>query len=1195
MEDSGGAVSTSVSYEVSQVTGGIVLTVTADKEWIEAEGRVFPVRIDPTLTMTTGNDNNEIYAAFAMEAAPNDETMDWQTIYIGNMPYNTNRGRYRLFMHFEELPEVPKGSIITNATLRMYCKEFPSRNLTQLPLAAYDVTTELPSAYENHHDWFSAITWNNQPAWDGTNAYDYAIGSATTGERFWDLTDAAKSWYFEGEDPTIAILAQDEDILTTSVYGSVGFYAYGVNHPPVLAVTYRSDLGLESYYSYTPMSTGRAGSGYINNYTGNLVWTRGDLGFGGNRMPVSISHVYNANDTGHNDFGMGYGWRTNFNQRIYAWTGQTGFYVWEDSDGTHHYFYESGTNKYTDEDGLQLTLTIPNSTEGKYKLTDKNGNASWFDSQGRLVKQFNNQATASSITITYVNSTEHRISTIKDGVNRTYQFTYTGSGESARLTKLEYKGTGSSVISSVSYAYQLVNSTEPLLTTFTDKDGKTSVFSYNTANKLLTAVQDLGDYKLQFAYHVTEFGNSRVSSVKEYDGSTAGGELSFAYAHNETVLTDVSGNVQILQFNSWGNPIAVQDGEGRAQFAQYGRSVDDPNTDTQGNQLTLSSKLQNTVGNVISHSSFETGNGWTAVSSAVSVAAASGTAFHGSKALVLTRASAGTASGAKTTFTVPKGETYTFSAYVKTGTGATAYLEMTDGTVTKTGETLAAGQDWTRLEVHYTNSSTTASKTVTVKLLTATAGTVYMDCAQMEEAPTASRYNLIENGDFRQSTGWSYTAGASRNSSTNPTPAAPQLNGALCEMIGDPLATVRATQTVAVSGNSGDVFAFGGWAKGDSVPLEPETRKFGILATFNYTDGTTKTFTAQFNPDAHSSGHWQYAASAMVAEKAYSSITVALAYDYNVNTVWFDGIQLFKERFGSSYTYDEKGNVTSVTDIQGGVTEYTIDSDTQNITAIELPDGSVTEYEYDNHKNVTKATTASGLVYELAYDVYGNNTSVKVGGSLEAKAEYTNGNYLKKTTDTVGNVTQYGYNADTGVLAWVQYPNDSTTARTSYTYDDLNRMVSAATVTTGGTTLTAAYTYTNDLLTKLQTGSTTYDFSYGNFDLRSNIKIGSTSLATYSYTSRTHYLSTLTYGNADKVTYTYDQQGRVTKETYEDADTVAYAYNNSGALATVTDSATGRTDTYYYDFTDRLMKYTESGANYAHSVSYGYNVKNMLT
>ncbi|MGM9602723.1 MAG: RHS repeat-associated core domain-containing protein [Faecousia sp.] len=107
--------------------------------------------------------------------------------------------------------------------------------------------------------------------------------------------------------------------------------------------------------------------------------------------------------------------------------------------------------------------------------------------------------------------------------------------------------------------------------------------------------------------------------------------------------------------------------------------------------------------------------------------------------------------------------------------------------------------------------------------------------------------------------------------------------------------------------------------------------------------------------------------------------------------------------------------------------------------------------------------------------------------------------------------------------------------------------------------------------------------------------LGSRTLASYSYTSRNNYLSALDYGNGDSVQYTYDQQGRVTQQTYEDGDTVSYKYDNSGALACVTDSATGRTTTYYYDFTDRLMKYVETGSGYSHSARYEYDTVNNLT
>ena len=108
-------------------------------------------------------------------------------------------------------------------------------------------------------------------------------------------------------------------------------------------------------------------------------------------MPVNISLAYNLNDRSNNDFGMGNGWRTNFNQKVYTWPEDYRYYVWEDADGTDHYFLASATHIYEDEDGLKLTLET--NVPGSYPvtITDKKGNVSYFDNKGRLAKLENNQ------------------------------------------------------------------------------------------------------------------------------------------------------------------------------------------------------------------------------------------------------------------------------------------------------------------------------------------------------------------------------------------------------------------------------------------------------------------------------------------------------------------------------------------------------------------------------------------------------------------------------------------------------------------------------------------------------------------------------------------------------------------------------------------------------------------------------------
>ena len=143
--------------------------------------------------------------------------------------------------------------------------------------------------------------------------------------------------------------------------------------------------------------------------------------------------------------------------------------------------------------------------------------------------------------------------------------------------------------------------------------------------------------------------------------------------------------------------------------------------------------------------------------------------------------------------------------------------------------------------------------------------------------------------------------------------------------------------------------------------------------------------------------------------------------------------------------------------------------------------------------------------------------------------------------------------------------------------------------------LSVNYTYTNDLLTGIRTPTAVYSLGYGAFGLQENIRVGSRTLATYSYTPETNYLSALDYGNGDGVQYTYDSLGRTVAQTWEDNDTVTYAYDNSGGLASVFDSATGRTTRYFYDNTGRVTKYTETGTDYSHSVTYSYDTSNNLT
>ena len=106
------------------------------------------------------------------------------------------------------------------------------------------------------------------------------------------------------------------------------------------------------------------------------------------------------------------------------------------------------------------------------------------------------------------------------------------------------------------------------------------------------------------------------------------------------------------------------------------------------------------------------------------------------------------------------------------------------------------------------------------------------------------------------------------------------------------------------------------------------------------------------------------------------------------------------------------------------------------------------------------------------------------------------------------------------------------------------------------------------------TPSTTYSFSYGNFGLRTNVKVGNNVLASYHYTNdRVKYLQSLAYNNGDSVQYTYDEYGQPTSEIYEDGDTVTYQYDNDGSLACYSFLFAGSVEGFAYEWTIHYAAY----------------------
>ncbi len=123
-----------------------------------------------------------------------------------------------------------------------------------------------------------------------------------------------------------------------------------------------------------------------------------------------------------------------------------------------------------------------------------------------------------------------------------------------------------------------------------------------------------------------------------------------------------------------------------------------------------------------------------------------------------------------------------------------------------------------------------------------------------------------------------------------------------------------------------------------------------------------------------------------------------------------------------------------------------------------------------------------------------------------------------------------------------------------------------------------------------------YIFAYDIWGNRTSVAVGTNrTLASYAYGAGNGNLQTMTYGNGDAISYTYDTLGRVCTATYKNAagDTtrvLTYTYTGDGQLYAIYDSATEDTTYYTYDSLGRLIASTDNSVR----TNATYNAYNQL-
>lgn len=263
------------------------------------------------------------------------------------------------------------------------------------------------------------------------------------------------------------------------------------------------------------------------------------------------------------------------------------------------------------------------------------------------------------------------------------------------------------------------------------------------------------------------------------------------------------------------------------------------------------------------------------------------------------------------------------------------------------------------------------------------AGTARFDCVQLEEGNMASRYNLVQNPSFLADGGDGTYYGS--DGAVAKGIEAGRNGGNSVYMIGNPNAQGRLWQDLNVSGAAGDSYVYGGWAKADSVPVTPEgtngIKRFTLEVLITYAEGSGAPVSQEwivYKNYNQNYGDWQYLVTPIVAKYDYTNIRIFASYSYNANKANFADFHVYKDEFGSSFVYDDKGNVTSVVDKRNKATTFDYDANS-NLQGVGNPNGGNYKYTYstEGKNNLISVVTAENTAYKYDYTTSGTGRVAK--------------------------------------------------------------------------------------------------------------------------------------------------------------------------------------------------------------------------
>ncbi|MBI5756419.1 MAG: Ig-like domain-containing protein, partial [Nitrospirae bacterium] len=335
--------------------------------------------------------------------------------------------------------------------------------------------------------------------------------------------------------------------------------------------------------------------------------------------------------------------------------------------------------------------------------------------------------------------------------------------------------------------------------------------------------------------------------------------------------------------------------------------------------------------------------------------------------------------------------------------------------------------------------------------------------------------------------------------------------------------------------------------------------------------------------------------------------------------------------FGRNITYEYDGiNTTASIDQKNNRTEFRYD-DLNRLTQVVDPYGNITETTYLDNLNQRILTDKKGVPEKYQYDplmrLRQSFRSLSSNNSFDIIAEtnlFRGDNALVATTDAVGNVTRYEYDAAGRLVEEIHGYGTADQAATLYTHDKVDRIKTVKdarghggafdmsyeyddtnskviSVDADGNTTVVTYDGERNMISKKEPNGGIWSYAYDETGELLTVTDPLNGLTTYAYDVNRNMVEQVDAGGG-RTTFAYDSLYRLI-DVYQEGDGgstmhTRYGYDETGNLSLSEDNKGQRID-LGYDHLNRLV--SKSYSNHADpifpyplSIDYGYDANNNL-